>query len=162
MSEIYKKLLALIIAFSFHQRLEARATSTISSYCPKYWVSTKTNKVNLHVGPGQEYKVLWTYTRFVPFIVLAKFDVWRKVIGPDGIEGWIRQNQLSAKRFLITKSKMCNLYTNPNEKSEIVVKIKKDVIMKLKNIKNCWCKVEIESKTGYYSGWIKKDLVFGV
>ncbi len=44
------------------------------------FVSLKAGRVNVRVGPGEDYKVAWVFTRpSLPVEVIAEFDTWRRV-----------------------------------------------------------------------------------
>jgi SH3-like domain-containing protein len=56
-----------------------------SERCNPYYVSTKADKVNAHVGPGRIYRIVYEYVqRCLPLEVIARYDNWRKVKDHDG------------------------------------------------------------------------------
>ncbi|RUT30430.1 hypothetical protein EMQ25_13070 [Arsenicitalea aurantiaca] len=66
------------------------------------FVTTRSNPINVRVGPGTRYGVAWVYVRpGTPVEVIQEFDTWRKVRDVDGSEGWIHQNLLSGNRAAI-------------------------------------------------------------
>ena len=135
-----------------------------SGACDPYYVSTKSNRVNSHRGPGKEYKISFEYVlKGVPLVVTAKYDHWRKVKDPNGDESWIHKSLLSPKRYAIVITEApARLRENSNESSGIVAFLKKNVVMELISIRGKWCRVLIDCKYGKYMGWIKKTDVFGV
>ena len=66
------------------------------------FVSIKAKRVNMRVGPGQEYAVDWMYlTPGLPVEIVQEFENWRRVRDSDGAEGWIYQSLLTGKRTAI-------------------------------------------------------------
>ena len=55
------------------------------------FASLKTSPVELRVGPGFRYPVVWVYQdRNLPVEIIREYDVWRQVRTPDGSEGWVQ------------------------------------------------------------------------
>ncbi|MCU0790748.1 MAG: SH3 domain-containing protein, partial [Nitratireductor sp.] len=51
---------------------------------PRY-VSLKSARVNMRVGPGRDYMVDWMYMkRGLPMEVIQEYDTWRKVRDSEG------------------------------------------------------------------------------
>ena len=66
------------------------------------FVSLKSNRVNMRIGPGRDYKVQWMYVRrYLPMEVIREFGNWRNVRDPKGVEGWILHSLLSSTRIAI-------------------------------------------------------------
>lgn len=132
---------------------------------PRY-VSLKSNRTNMRVGPGRDYKVEWMFTRKgLPIEILQEFDNWRKVRDPDGAEGWVLKSLLSGKRTAIVApwkrseaKAFVMLYTAPSESSGRVAKVKPGVIAKIDECNDGWCKMSIKG----YKGYIKQAQLWGV
>src|SRR3954453_23165239 len=63
------------------------------------FVSLKTDKINVHVGPGKTYDVTWIYTRTgLPVEITAEFENWRRIRDGEGAEGWVYHSLLSGRR----------------------------------------------------------------
>ena len=159
-SILYALLVVFYLCFSFCGFANKPIESCL---CEPYFVCIKAKEANLHVGPGNEYKVILKFNvRFIPVVVTAKYDHWRRIKDPDGIEGWLHKNLLSTKRFVISRDEISKIYKKSNSESEILVEVKKNVIMKLNAVRGDWCSIEFENRGNKYKGWIKKDSVFGV
>ena len=66
------------------------------------FVSLKANKVNMRIGPGKQFKVVWLYLKKgLPVEIIQEYDNWRKVRDPEGAEGWILHSLLSGRRTVI-------------------------------------------------------------
>src|SRR6516225_9869694 len=49
------------------------------------FVSLKAGRVNVRVGPGEDYKVAWIYTKpGLPIEVVQEYDTWRRIRDSDG------------------------------------------------------------------------------
>jgi len=63
------------------------------------FVSLKSGRVNMRVGPGTQYAVEWLYLKpGLPMEIIQEYDNWRRVRDADGAEGWINQALLSGRR----------------------------------------------------------------
>ena len=68
------------------------------------FLSLKNNEVNLRLGPSFEYPIKLIYKKkYLPVIILDKFETWRHVKDFNNNSGWIHVSQLS-------KKKICNKY----------------------------------------------------
>ncbi len=134
-----------------------------SGLCKPYFASIKRSPINLHIGPGRNYKIVSKYImRNVPVLIDAKYDHWRRITDPEGTQGWLHKNQLSVKRYVITIKNNVKLLSGTNEKAKLVVIISKNVTMKLNEIRGNWCYISCQSGNKKFKGWVKKADVFGV
>lgn len=64
-----------------------------------YWASLRSDKVNMRVGPGEEYPIEWVYKRRgLPLKVVRLKEGWRLVEDPDGARGWMLARFLTLDR----------------------------------------------------------------
>ena len=86
----------------FDTQAQAAAKGPSGLPLPRF-VSLKAKRVNLRVGPGQNYAVAWLYTKAgVPMEVIQEYDNWRRVRDAEGTEGWVYQSLLSGERTAVT------------------------------------------------------------
>ena len=65
---------------------------------PRYGV-TRFATVNARGGPGDDYKLLWTYrARGVPLQIVAETFDWRRVCDPDGGLAWVHRRTVEGDR----------------------------------------------------------------
>jgi SH3-like domain-containing protein len=123
------------------------------------YVSQRTDKAYLREGPTYSHKVLWQYRhRGYPFAVIAEFDIWRRLKGPDGTVGWMSHSMLSDQRtVLITGKGRARLYEKP-EGGKVVALADPGAIARLAACAPRACRVHGEG----VDGWIAKDRVWGV
>jgi len=124
------------------------------------FVMTKSNKVNLKVGPGNHYPIKLVYTRkHIPLMVIAEFDFWRKVKDIEGQEGWIHKNLLSNTNVIWVKTDMACLVQDVASPETVLLKAEKGVVGEfLKDIKGKYAKVRIADQ----KGWIRCEHIWGV
>ncbi len=134
------------------------------------FVSLKSNRVNLRVGPGRKYSVQWLYVKpGLPVEIIMEFERWRRIRDSEGTEGWVFHSLLSGKRTAIITpwdaasppvqtDKFANIHASSSLEASVVAKLQPGVIVKIKNCKKDWCEVA----TGNVSGYVQKPLLWGV
>src|SRR5512141_321106 len=71
-----------------------------------YWAALRVDEVNMRVGPGEDYRIVWTYRRpLLPVRVIRLMEGWRLVQDPDGATGWMLARFLSPKRSAMVQGK---------------------------------------------------------
>ena len=142
------------------------------------FVSLKSNRVNMRVGPGRDYKVQWLYVRKgLPMEIIREFGNWRKVRDPHGNEGWVLHSLLSGKRVSIITpwdapsddKKMTaplptvKLRKSATENSGVVAKVEAGTLGTVEACDKQWCKLNLKSANhGKLSGWVEQSLLWGV
>lgn len=131
------------------------------------FVSLKAKRVNMRVGPGQNYQVVWLYTKSgVPMEVIQEFDNWRRVRDFDGTEGWIFHSLLSGARTAVvapwlrdqSPTILTSVFTSQSEISKIKAKLEPGVIVDVETCDGQWCDIRIQN----VRGWIEQDKLWGV
>lgn len=148
--------------------LTAQTTEKGASGLPiPRFVSLKAKRVNMRVGPGQNYQVMWLYTRAgVPMEVIQEFDNWRRVRDFDGTEGWIFHSLLSGARTAVitpwlrsqTPSILASVFASPADNSRVKAKLEPGVIIDVQECDGSWCSIKIQN----VRGWIAQDKLWGV
>ncbi len=78
--------------------LPSRAEGPSGLPLPRF-VTTRSEPINVRVGPGTRYDIAWVYVKAgTPVEIIQEFDTWRKIRDVDGSEGWLHQNLLQGKR----------------------------------------------------------------
>lgn len=125
------------------------------------FVSLRADAVNLRVGPGDQYPILWVYHRVgLPVEVLREFDVWRLVVDSDGAKGWMHEATLTGNRhFVINGTTPVTLYrratTDANPRAQLMPGV-------VGAIERCdagsdWCRVRV----GRVGGWLQRSEFWG-
>jgi len=149
------------------QGVKAQSTSVGKTGLPiPRFVSLKSGKANMRVGPGAKFAVDWQYVKKgLPMEIIQEFDNWRKVRDSQGNEGWMLHSLLSGKRTAIInpwesdKSKgMANLKSEAEVGSNTIARIEPGVIAEVDYCDEDWCHVTFETRDGY----VNKANVWGV
>ena len=124
------------------------------------FVSLRSDKVNMRVGPGRQYPIKWEFNQAGrPVEILQEYDVWRRVRDMDGTEGWVQQSLLTGKRFVIVTGKETRvLRRRADEASDAVARVEPKVLARLLECDPGWCRVE----AGGVRGWLKRSEFWGV
>lgn len=123
------------------------------------FVDTKSSRVNMRVGPGNNYKILWAYTKKgFPLKVVAEFDFWRKVQDPDGTEGWVHRSMVTPSRSVFFSDKITSFYENMNDETPVCYVEKGVVGAVLSEEKQGWVKVKVRD----IKGWVRKKSLWGI
>jgi len=128
------------------------------------FVSLKSGRVNLRVGPGINYAVDWMYLKSgLPMEIIQEYDNWRRVRDADGTEGWINQSLLSGRRTAIVapwqrgKDNPLPLHAEARKEAQLVAHIEPGVIATLRVCNGDWCQIEVSG----HRGWISQSLLWG-
>ncbi|CAI8287595.1 MAG: Uncharacterised protein [Alphaproteobacteria bacterium UBA4588] len=123
------------------------------------FVSLKSAKVNMRVGPGREYPLDWVYVRSnLPVKVIAEFDVWRKIIDHEGSTGWVHGQLVSLKRHAIITEAFVKLRRRPSAEADAVAIAEKDVVMEIQFCEKEWCKLASDE----VKGWALRSSFWGM
>ena len=159
-------LLAALLAFSPGVSLAQSANKGPSGLPLPRFVSLKSKKVNLRVGPGTSYAVSWMYLKSgLPVEIIQEYDNWRKIRDADGTEGWVNQALLSGQRTAVTAPWMrgkgddvfVNMRREPQQSGALVAKLQPGVVVKLSECNGDWCEADYEGT----EGWVSQGEIWG-
>jgi SH3-like domain-containing protein len=128
------------------------------------FVSLKSDKVNMHIGPAKTYEVKWLYQRAgLPVEIIAEFETWRRIRDAEGTEGWVYHSLLSGRRTGMVTTKAVDdlvpLYDRPDDKGAVTARLERGVIA---NVKRCsgegWCFVAGRG----FEGYVQQTRLWGV
>ena len=124
----------------------------------KYYLTLRSDKVNLRQGPSFEHPVKLIYKKkFLPVLIIDRSYNFRKIIDHENNSGWIHVSQLSKKKAALNDHDKSIVFKKPSEYSEPLALLDKGRLCLVKKCKNNWCKI----KTGEYTGWIEKKKLKG-
>ena len=122
-----------------------------------YFLSLRNDKVNLRLGPSFDYPIKIIYKkRYLPVLVKEKSENFRKVQDHENNSGWVHISQLSKKKSGITIREKV-LYKRPTVFSKPLANVETGRLLIISKCKENWCKIKTEN----YSGWVKKDGIWG-
>ena len=127
------------------------------------FVSLKAGRVNVRVGPGEDYKIAWIFTRLgLPIEVVQEYDNWRRIRDSDGQMGWVFQSLLSGRRTAVVapwaKDQPRPIRFSSAPDSSITAYLEPGVMGEVDACEEGWCRI---SGIGY-AGWIAQDQLWGV
>lgn len=128
------------------------------------FVSIKPARVNVRVGPGRNYTVVFSYQKQgLPVEITQEYDQWRKIRDSDGDEGWVYQSLLSGHRTaMITpwqkdKAKLIPLRHQPSENAALAAELEPGVIGIIRQCDGKWCELDVT----HTRGWVAQDQLWG-
>jgi len=122
------------------------------------FLSLKNNEVNLRQGPSFEYPIKLIYKKkYLPVIILGKFETWRHIKDFENNSGWMHISQLSKKKTAININENSILYKKATIYSKPLAKLEVGRLVLIKKCDEKWCKIS----SGEFSGWIKKNYLWG-
>lgn len=125
---------------------------------PRY-VSLKTDEGNARRGPALDQRIDWVFVREdMPLRITAEYDNWRRVEDREGQGGWIHYALLSGTRTVIVDEDRLPLRTSPEEGSQEIALLERDVVARLETCELDWCRIS----AGGYGGWAPKSALWGV
>ncbi len=124
------------------------------------FVSTKSDSINLRVGPSLNYPILLKYiVNNLPLEIIEEHREWRKIIDYQKNSGWIHKSLLKGNRNGIIISENNNsvpLFNNPEGKE--IGQIGINNIVAIKKCIISWCKIFVLEK----NFWINKENIWGI
>ncbi|HEX5934594.1 MAG TPA: SH3 domain-containing protein [Pseudorhizobium sp.] len=170
-SVILKTLLAasllIVPAASGHFPANAQGAGKGASGLPlPRFVSLKSKRVNVRIGPSTDYPVSWMYLKSgTPMEVIQEYDNWRRVRDADGTEGWVNQALLSGERTAVAAPWMrdkggevfVNMRHDPQSSAAVVAKLEPGVVITMNECNGDWCHASIQGA----EGWVSQAEVWG-
>lgn len=149
----------VIFAIILPSPLFANGVGVVTGFPIPRFVSTKSNKSNVRIGPDTKYPVQFILKQKVPLKILDEYKNWRQIEDWDGDQGWIHKSLLIGELRAIVIVPIANIYENTNSNSHIIAKAEKHVILPIKKCSDTWCNITIPSikKQGY----IQKKNIWG-
>jgi len=124
------------------------------------YVSLARGEVNMREGPSFDHKVKWVYHRAgLPVLVVAQYDIWRRVEDSDGAVGWIQSSMLSAARTVVVRAdKPAPLRDAKRKDAHISAYMAPGVVARVQSCTADFCTII----TAGAVGWINKKYIWGV
>lgn len=160
-------LITILISLNLIGTGFAQSSSTGKSGHPlPRFVSLKSQKVNMRVGPSTDHKILWRYEkRGLPMEIIQESDNWRKVRDAEGNEGWILHSLLSGKRTAIINpwerdkvAGLTALHADNLKNGHIKAKMEPGVVAEVEGCEEKWCRISVGDTDGY----VAKQRLWGV
>lgn len=127
------------------------------------FVSLKAGRVNVRIGPGEDYKIAWVFTKpGLPIEIIQEYDTWRRIRDSDGTVGWVFQSLLSGKRTAVVAPWASGdprpIRTRAAPDAPIAAYLQPGVMAEIDGCAEGWCRLEGDK----FRGWISQDQLWGV
>ncbi|MCB1473404.1 MAG: hypothetical protein H6878_12535 [Rhodobiaceae bacterium] len=134
---------------------------------PRY-VSLKSSRVNVRIGPSQDHDVAWVFnTAGLPVEIVAEFENWRRIRDSEGAEGWVYHSLLSGKRMALVapwkagagrESQPQLLHHRASEASSATAMLEAGALVRVDKCNAEWCEIT----AGGRDGFVRQELLWGV
>lgn len=124
-----------------------------------YWASISAGQARMRTGPGRNFPISWLYQRAgLPVRVVEVYENWRKVEDPDGTQGWMLVNLLSADRTAMIVGDIRPLREAPQPGARIRYRAEPGVVGRIRSCRRGWCEFDVRGR----SGFVEADHLYGV
>ncbi len=152
----------LLVGLPLQALAQASQTGASGLTVPRF-VSLKSDRVNVRVGPSREHNIAWTFVQAgLPVEIIQEFENWRRIRDWEGKEGWVFHSLLSGRRTaLVTPWETTGrtpLRARSKSDADIVAELEPKVLATVEECAGGWCKVSGEG----YEGWLDQTRLFGV
>lgn len=130
------------------------------------FVSLKSQRVNVRIGPSTDYAVAWMYLKAgTPMEITQEYDNWRRVRDADGTEGWVNQALLSGERTAVAAPWMrgkgeevfVNMRRDPQNSAAVTAKLQPGVVVSINECNGNWCHAAVSDT----EGWVSQEEIWG-
>ncbi|MEQ7873132.1 SH3 domain-containing protein [Sphingomonas sp. ASV193] len=127
---------------------------------PPYWASIASGEAMMRTGPARNYPGVWLYKRRdLPVKVVQKHENWRRIVDPDGVQGWMLVTMLSDKRTaLVRPGEPRAIRVKPDASSPIQYRAEPGVVGRIDHCDESWCHIAI----GKRDGWVARADLYGM
>lgn len=123
-----------------------------------YWASINVDEARMRKGPSPAVPVIWEYHRkYLPVKVVAVHEEWRKVVDPDGTEGWMAARLLSIARTAIVTGGTRVMRVSPEADANIAYRVEAGVVGRLGECRKGFCLLDVKGR----KGWIAAAHIWG-
>ena len=126
----------------------AQGTTTGATGLPvPRFVSLKSDRVNVRLGPSREHDIAWTFVQSgLPVEIIQEFENWRRIRDWEGKQGWVFHSLLSGRRTaLVTpweKDNRTPLRARSQSDADIVAELEPFVLAAVGECAGGWCRCE--------------------
>lgn len=124
-----------------------------------YWASIDTSEAYMRTGPGEQFPIMWVYTREdLPVRVVRLMQGWRYIEEPDGTLGWMSASLLSRQRTaIVIGEEVLPMRAEASEASALRWNLEPGVVGLLGECADGWCEFEVDR----HAGWVEQSHLWG-
>lgn len=154
-----RTILRLVILVCGVALLSAPDGATAQDRETPYWASISAGQARMRTGPGRNFPISWLYQRAdLPVRVVEVYENWRKIEDPDGTQGWMLVNLLSADRTAMIVGDIRPLREAPQAGARIRYQAEPGVVGRIRSCRRGWCEIDVRGR----SGFVRTAHLFGV
>lgn len=144
-----RALLLLLLSIGSAHAIPEDKSGRSGAPVPRF-VSVRSGEANLRAGPGDQYPILWTFTRpGLPLEVVREWGPWRQVRDPDGAVGWMNKGLLSGDRHVLVTRAVRTFHAEADVSSRALWRAEPGVVARVLFCDGAWCRVSAEGQSGY-------------
>jgi SH3-like domain-containing protein len=132
------------------------------------FASLKSDKVQLHHGPGAEFPVAWVFRRAgLPVEITRETDAWSEVRDAEGTTGWVWTTALSRRRtaLVLPQQKTAGqgqpeavpLRDDDGPNASTIANVEAGVLASIIDCNGRWCRVSV----GRFRGYVEQSKLWG-
>ncbi len=143
--------LSWVPAFAGMAMMSIATPAAAGDKAPPYWASIASGEAMMRTGPARNYPGTWLYKRRdLPVRVIQTYPNWRKIVDPDGQEGWMLVTLLSSRRTgLVKPGAPRDLRTRPDASAPVRYRAEAGVVGRIDHCDGRWCRFEAGQRAGY-------------
>jgi SH3-like domain-containing protein len=143
---------------------------TSANYDPPVprFASLKSDKVQLHHGPGAEFPVAWVFRRAgLPVEITRETDAWSEVRDSEGTTGWVWSTALSRRRTVLvlpwqmkagqSQQETVPLRDDDSANATTIANIEAGVLANIIDCNGRWCRISV----GTFRGYVEQNKLWG-
>jgi SH3-like domain-containing protein len=132
------------------------------------FASLKSDKVQLHHGPGTEFPVAWVFRRAgLPVEITRETDAWCEVRDSEGTTGWVWSTALSRRRTVLvlpwqmkegqSQQETVPLRDDDNANASTIANVEAGVLASIIDCNGRWCRISV----GTFRGYVEQSKLWG-
>jgi SH3-like domain-containing protein len=132
------------------------------------FASLKSDKVQLHHGPGTEFPVAWVFRRAgLPVEITRETDAWSEVRDSEGTTGWVWSTALSRRRTVLvlpwqmkagqSQQETVPLRDDDSANATTIANIEAGVLASIIDCNGHWCRISV----GTFRGYVEQSKLWG-
>lgn len=132
------------------------------------FASLKSDRVQLHHGPGTEFPVAWVFRRAgLPVEITRENDAWSEVRDADGTSGWVWTTALSRRRTALvlpwqmkagqSQQETVPLRDDDSASASTIANVEAGVLVSIIDCNGRWCRISV----GTFRGYVEQSTLWG-
>ncbi|NBC36095.1 hypothetical protein GTZ99_05930 [Novosphingobium sp. FSY-8] len=149
--KVFQALAGVLAAMSLAMPMSTLASPKV--YKTPFWGSLTDPKVNMRLGPGEDYGIRFEYHRkLLPVRVLRIWQGWAFVEDPDGAKGWMLLKFAVGPQTAVVKGKrggVAPVHEAPDAGSRVLWRLAPGVVGRVSSCEDGWCRFDVEGRVGF-------------